>query len=42
MKYVIAAHLHHRVIYFPVFSQSNSVDGATWAEVFQLDETASS
>jgi len=32
----------HSVICFPVFSQSDSLDGATWAEVFRLVEVASS
>jgi len=31
----------HPAICFPVFSQSKSIDGATWAEVFRLDEAAS-
>jgi len=39
---VIAAHSHLPCDLLPVFSQSDSIDGATWAEVFRLGEAASS
>jgi len=42
MKYVIATHLHPPCDLFSSLSQSDSIDGTTWAEVFRLNEAASS
>ena len=40
MKYMIAAHSHPPpAICFPVFSQSDSIDGATWAEAFRISDS---
>ena len=42
MKYVIAAHSHPPCDLISTLLQSDSIDGATWAEVFRHDEAASS